>query len=70
MSLLISSLSLSHTQSYTAVLFSLVTHFTYSAHYFSSLEKLNGVKLSVGPSVSEVFGKDEEEGEQWEEQGG
>lgn len=37
--------------------------------YFSSLEKLNGVKLSVGPSVSWVFGRDEEKSEQWEKQG-
>ncbi len=28
------------------------------------------MKLSVGPSVSWVFGKDEKDSEQWEEHGG
>lgn len=61
------SLCLSHT--HTDAQSSLLTPPLHT-HYFSSLEKLNGVKLSAGPSVSWVFGKDEKESEQWEEQGG
>lgn len=38
----------------------------FHTHYFSSLEKLNGVKLSVGPSVSWVLGRDEKDSAQWE----
>lgn len=36
----------------------LYMHARTHTHNFSSLEKLNGVKLSVGPSVSWVFGRD------------
>lgn len=59
------SLSLTHTQSSFPYSLTPPLH----THYFSSLEKLNGVKLSVGPSVSWVFGMDEKESEQWEEGG-
>ena len=54
--------SLSHTQSLFPNSLTPPLH----THYFSSLEKLNGVKLSVGPSVSWVFGRDEKDSEQWE----
>ena len=70
------SLSPSHTHTHTYTKLHTPSLFPNSltpplhTHYFSSLEKLNGVKLSVGPSVSWVFGRDEKDSERWEEHEG
>ena len=64
------SLSLSVSQTTHTVLVSQLHYFYLFTHYFCCLGKLNVVKLSIGPSVSWVFGGDENDSEQWEEYGG
>lgn len=66
------SMSHTHTHTYTHTKLHTMSLFPNSltpplhTHNFSSLEKLNGVKLSVSPSVSWVFGRDENDSEEWE----
>lgn len=69
------SASHTHTHTYTHTKLHTMSLFPNSltpplhTHNFSSLEKLNGVKLSVSPSVSRVFGRDENDSEERENMG-